>query len=80
MYTTFLQVSCWSKKGLAVAAVNSSTTPEMKAGVLKGEYGLIFFTPELLLERRWRDVLHSKPYDQRVRAFVVDEAHTVKKW
>ena len=73
-----------------MAAVNSSTTPEMKAGVLKGEYGLVFFTPELLLERRWRDVLHSneemegrlasKPYDQRVRAFVVDEAHTVKKW
>ena len=63
-----------------MAAVNSSTTPEMKAGVLKGEYGLIFFTPEFLLERRWRDVLHSKPNDQRVRAFVVDEAHTVKKW
>ena len=61
-----------------MAAVNGST----KAGVLKGEYGLVvvFFTPELLLERRWRDVLHSKPYDQRVRAFVVDEAHTVKKW
>ena len=63
-----------------MAAVNSSTTPEMKAGVLKGGYGLVFFTPELLLERRWRDVLHSKPYDQRVRAFVVVEAHTVKKW
>ena len=50
------------------------------ASSFKGEHGLIFFTPELLLERRWRDVLHSKPYDQRVRAFVVDEAHTVKKW
>ena len=26
-----------------MAAVNSSTTPELKAGVLKGEYGLVFF-------------------------------------
>ena len=36
-----------------------------------------FFTPEL---RKWRDLFHSKPYMSRVRAFVVDEAHTVKKW
>ncbi len=24
--------------------------------------------------------LHSKPYEHRVRAFIIDEAHTVKKW
>ena len=64
-----------------MAALNSNATPTVKAGVFKGEYSLfVFFTPELLLLRKWRDLFHSKPYMSRVRAFVVDEAHTVKKW
>ncbi len=25
-------------------------------------------------------MLHSKPYEHRVRAFIIDEAHTVKEW
>jgi hypothetical protein len=41
---------------------------------------LIFFTPELLLEKKWRELFHTKPYMSRVRAFIVYEAHTVKKW
>jgi superfamily II DNA helicase RecQ len=67
-------------RGLSVAAVNANTTSAVKAGVFAGEYGLVFFTPELLLEKKWRAVLHSKVYMSRVRALVVDEAHTVKKW
>lgn len=61
--------------------MNSSTSKDVKDGVFKGEYSLIFFTPELLLrDRKWRELLNSKTYLHRVKAFVVDEAHCVKKW
>ena len=41
----------------------------------------MFFTPELLIEnKKWRKVLMSDVYTTRLKAFVVDEAHTVSKW
>ena len=53
----------------------------MKEGVLMEEYQLILFTPEMLIEvKRWRKMLLEDVYSSRLRAFVVDEAHTVKKW
>ena len=50
-------------------------------GVKKGDYRLVFFTPEMLLERRrWRNMLKGEVYTTRLRTIAVDEAHTVKKW
>ncbi len=36
-------------KGTSVAAVHSATTPEVKAGVLKGEYDLVFFYTRIIV-------------------------------
>ena len=48
--------------------------------VLDGLYDLVFISPEqLLMKWCWREMLHSEPYLNMV-AFVVDEAHCVKKW
>jgi len=70
-----------SLRGLSVAAINSNTSEAVKQGVYNGEFSLVFFSPELLLlEKRWRDLLTSTLYQQRVKAFIVDEAHCVKKW
>ena len=53
----------------------------IKKRVLLGEYQIMLFTPEMLLEKRyWRRMLCNETYCKRLRAFVVDEAHTVKKW
>ena len=53
----------------------------MKEGVRAGHYQLVFFTPELLLDHpRWRKVLCSQLYVNRLKAFVLDEVHCVKKW
>lgn len=53
----------------------------MKQGVHEGRYRLVFFTPELLItSTRWRKVLTSEIYSARLKAFVIDEAHCVKKW
>ena len=53
----------------------------MLSGVFEGKYQLIFFTPELLInKRKWRELLKGAVYESRLRAFVIDEAHTVQKW
>ena len=60
-------------------------------GVKKGDYRLVFFTPEMLLERRrWRNMLKGEVYTTRLQ-IAVDELKgevyypsttvmTVKKW
>ena len=47
----------------------------------EGEYQLVYITPELLITSSvWRKMLIGEVYSERLRAFIVDEAHTVKKW
>ena len=54
---------------------------DIKRKVCTGAFQLVFFTPELLIEnKKWRKVLMSDVYTTRLKAFVVDEAHTVSKW
>ena len=44
-------------------------------------FKVVFFTPEaLLLKKKWRNLLITPTYSNCLRAVVVDEAHTVKKW
>lgn len=48
--------------------------------VLQGDYQILFISPELLFARKWRFMLLSDVYAHRLRAFIVDEAHTCKEW
>ena len=49
--------------------------------VYEGKYQLVYISPEALLTNEtWRDMLLSSVYQERLVAFVVDEAHCVKKW
>lgn len=71
----------FSSKGLATGCVTGKTNAAMLAGVSRGEYQLVFFTPEMLLnDKKWRLLLQGDDYKRRVRGLVIDEAHTVKKW
>ncbi len=46
-----------------------------------GRYQLFFMSPEMLLrDENWRDMLVCPIYQENLVAFVVDEAHCVKKW
>lgn len=77
----FVKVKDFSRRGLSVAAITGNTSEEIKEGVKRGNFSLVFFTPELLLEhKRWRNLLQKECYAKRLKAFVVDEAHCVKKW
>ena len=48
--------------------------------ILQGDYQIVFISPELLFTRQWRFMLLTEAYTSRLRAFVVDEAHTCKQW
>ena len=75
MYLSF------SSKGLSTGFVTGDSSNAMLESVIKGEYQLVYFTPELLIEKRkWREVLQSETYERRLKALVIDEAHTVVKW
>lgn len=76
------QATSFTAKSLSTAYVTGEDGSDgMKWGVHQGVYPLVFFTPELLISSaRWRKVLTSDIYNSRLRAFIVDESHCVKKW
>ena len=75
------QVDSLSSKGLRVGYINSETDEDERRRVYRGMYQIVYFSPEsLLYKSHWRKVLHEEVYYNRIVAFVVDEAHCVKKW
>ena len=67
------------RKVSAVYAGNADD--KLEADICSGKYQLVFISPEsLLVESRWRDMLQSPIYCERLVGLIVDEAHCVKKW
>ena len=57
------------------------TDSTVQTEVSQGKYQLVFFTPEMIISnKRWRRVIEGDVYAERLKAFVIDEAHCVKKW
>ena len=77
-----MQVTTLSEKGLPSAYVTAEQkNEEVLKGIRDGIYKLVFFTPEmLLLNKCWRQLLMTQVYSENLRAVIVDEAHTIKKW
>ena len=49
--------------------------------IIDGQFDLIYCSHETLLEdSKWKQMLKSKHYQDRLRLIVVDEAHTVTQW
>ena len=81
-YDLLIQTVSFTKKGLSTAYVAfEQEDKEVLQRVMDGAYKLVFFTPEMLLQRKkWRTLLKSPVYSNGLRGVVVDEVHTVKKW
>ena len=77
-----MQVRIFSSKGLKAAYVSGEATDDLiKDRVCRGEYQLVFITPEMIINHKtWRKVIDGDIYTKRLKAFVIDEAHCVKKW
>ena len=71
-----------SRKGVKSCYMSADQDSEdVKQGLIEGEYQVVYFTPEMILVgKRWREMLLSEVYSCRLKTFVIDEAHTVKKW
>ena len=67
------------EKGMKAVYVGDVSCNEEDA-VCGGKYELVFLSPESLRSRTWRDMLESDVYQENLVAFIVDEAHCVKKW
>ena len=66
---------------MKIGCITGESSSEEKSEAANGNLQLVLFSPEsLLIGRRWREVLQVEPYRSNVIAFVVDEAHCVKKW
>lgn len=77
------QTSIFNKKGVSSVCVSDKEEllKETVHDMMKGKYQLVFMSPEsLLLNLQWRRMLCNNTYMTNLIAFVVDEAHCVKKW
>ena len=76
------QVTHCRSRGLTAGFVSSvPDDQDMRKAVYDGKYQIVFISPESLFTgRRWREMLKDEPYRSNLIAFVVDEAHCVKKW
>jgi len=75
------QVRAATERNVTAVYVGDAKSTEEVRKICEGEYQLVFMSPESLLQdSTWRDMLLSPVYQQQLIAFVVDEAHCVKKW
>lgn len=70
------------QKGIKVEFVGEAQEDEKAfESVMNGQVQLVYISPENLLEnRRYRNMLQCKVYQEKMIALVVDEAHCVKFW
>jgi ATP-dependent DNA helicase RecQ len=75
------QVNILHDMGVTAAiSTNKGDVESSKMTVVKGRHQLILTNPETLFDKEWRDIWRSPSLIERMVAFVVDEAHCVKKW
>ena len=68
------------KKCLSVAVISTDIEHVTLERVLNGEIALIYKSPESLAKVKYREMLPSPVYQFNLVGFVVNEAHTVKRW
>ena len=82
------QVHSLETKGIKSVFVTKDTAKDSESGdssfeqqLYEGSFQVVFFSPEALLcNDTWRELLQTSIYQKNVVAFVIDEAHLVKKW
>ena len=78
---TMDQYAKFAAKGLKVEFVGEAQSDhDARNRVLKGEAQLVLITPVFITNSRYRNMLLSTQYKEKLVALVVDEAHCVKIW
>ena len=75
------QVQSLTDRGITAIMCSGISECELSRSLIsEGKYRIVFVTPEILFDRSWSDVFRSPTLNERLVAFIVDEAHCVKKW
>ena len=74
------QVASFCAKGISAAFVGDKDQSVIR-GIKRGEYHLVFISPEsLFCTLEWRQVLCTGVYLSNLSGVIIDEAHCIKKW
>ena len=74
------QLDILKSKGVSAVICTNKGKAESSQKAVDGNHQILFTNPETLFDKEWRDIWHSPSLIERMVAFVVDEAHCVKKW
>ena len=77
------QATIFNENGPSSICVSNKDhiTSESRHNIVNGKHQLVFMSPEALFgSLEWRKMLSTDIYMNNLLAFVVDEAHSVKKW
>lgn len=77
------QVASITAMGMSAVYVTDKQTTASPAKTLlqDGSYQIIFISPEALLSgTEWKRLLCTDVYRESLAAFIIDEAHCIKKW
>ena len=77
------QVGSITAMGITATYISDKETAgskERKQAIKNGMFQIVFISPEALILLKWRNMLSNKVYRDNLVAFVVDEAHCIKKW
>jgi ATP-dependent DNA helicase RecQ len=72
------QVSALLAMGIPSCAVGSNSSPDIEARAMRGEFTIVYATPEKLLT--WQHGLRSVMSVAHIACFAVDESHCVSEW
>ena len=75
------QVSRLLSVGISAAFINHELDDaNVKHAVVQGKYKFVYISPESLSLPRFREMLYSDQYQEKLAVFAVDEAHCILSW
>ena len=76
-----VQVAAITAMGISATLITDKhTKTTAKQSIMNEEYQIIFISPEALVGgMEWRSMLATDIYSKNLVAFVIDEAHCIKK-
>ncbi len=74
------QVDSINAMGITAVKISSSNTLDVTSKTKKGQFQIVFISPEHLVALEWRNMLASSVYRSNFVGFVVDEAHCIQQW
>lgn len=74
------QVASNTAMGMKSTYISDKENTKKQTAIRNGEFQIVYISPEALVLLKWRNILSTRVYQENLVAFVVDEAHCIKKW